>query len=83
MVTFSSQGKNYIATESDVFMDNGVKIVYIKGGKTANPTATRIEVGNNEWHRIMPKLNPIDYEAYYGRKPALSGISIYQVKKQM
>lgn len=80
-VTFSSKGNNYTATDRDVFMDNGAKIVFIKNGKQADPAAARVELGDREWQRIKPHLNHIDYETYYGRKPLMNGVSIYQVKQ--
>lgn len=80
-LTFSSNGSNYTATEQDIFMDNGVNVVYIKGGKTANPIATRVPLKTTEWQRIKPKLTEVDYETYYGRKPLLKGVSIYKIKQ--
>lgn len=79
-LTFSSNGSNYTATEHDIFMDNGANVVYIKGGKTANPTASRVPIKAAEWQRIKPMLNPIDYETYYGRKPLLKDVAIYQIR---
>ena len=80
-VTFSSGGANYTATDRDIFMDNGARIVFIKNGKQADPAEWRIVLSAREWLRIKPHLNAIDYEQYYGRKPLLPGINIYQVKK--
>lgn len=79
-VSFSSNGSNYTATDRDIFMDNGIKIVYIKGGKHSSPTAARIELKPTEWRRIKPALMPIDYESYYGKKPLVNGVQLYQVK---
>lgn len=80
-LTFSSNGSNYAAASIDIFMDNGANVVYIKGGKHANPTERRVAIGPKEWQRIKPQLAAIDYEQYYGRKPLLAGVSIYQVKQ--
>lgn len=80
-LTFSGNGKNYTATSNDIFMDNGVRVVYIQQGKHANPTASRVEVKPTEWARIKEQLSHVDYEAYYGRKPLMKGINIYQLKQ--
>lgn len=80
-ITFSSKGQNYSVKDNDIFYDNGVKVVFIRGGKTANPTAHRPEVGPVEWKRIRPQLIQVDYEKYYGRKPVLSGVSIYKINQ--
>ena len=79
-VTFSSNGTNYRATHQDIFMDNGALVVYIEMGKHSDPTSKRVPIKQAEWERIKPQLNPVDYEAYYGRKPLMSGVNIYQVK---
>lgn len=81
-ITFSSNGKNYTATSADIFMDNGVAIVYIANGKHAHPTARRVVLKATEWVRIKAHLSPVDYEQYYGRKPLMKGITIYQLKQQ-
>lgn len=80
-VTFSSKGKNYTATQDSIFMDNGVVIMFIEKGRNEPIYAQRVHVSKNEWQRIKQHLAAIDYEAYYGRKPLLGGVSIYQVKK--
>lgn len=80
-VTFSSKGSNYTVTSNDIFHDNGIKVVFVKGGKTANPTAPRPEIGPAEWARIKPQLTAIDYEKYYGRKPVLKGVTIYKINE--
>ena len=80
-LNFSSRGSNYTATGSDIFMDNGARIVFIPNGKYANPTVDRVPVADKEWDRIKPNLIEIDYEGYFGRKPSVKGVTIYQVKK--
>jgi len=80
-ITFNSNGKIYTATSSDIFMDNGAQIVFIKDGRAANPASARPRIGNKEWFRILPQLTMVNYEEYYGRKPLFQGISIYKVKK--
>lgn len=79
-VTFSSNGRNYTATSNDIFMDNGVRIVFIAQGKHANPTAHRVQIKPKEWERIKPQLAKVDYEKYFGRKPAVNGVNIFTVK---
>lgn len=81
-ITFSSRGKNYTATKESIFMDNGSVIMFIEKGINEPVYAQRVHISAKEWQRIKPQLNPVDYEAYYGRKPLLSGINIYQVKQQ-
>lgn len=81
-VTFSSSGNNYTATDQDIFMDNGARVVYIKDGRNSHPEAKRIEIPSREWFRILPKLAMVDYEKYYGRKPLLNGVVIYQLKQK-
>lgn len=80
-VTFSSKGKSYTATDRSIFMDNGAIIMFIEKGKEEPVYAQRVHVSEKEWRRIKPQLNPVDYEAYYGRKPLMNGVSIYQVKQ--
>lgn len=79
-VTFSSNGRNYTATSNDIFMDNGARIVFILNGKHANPTAPRVELKPKEWERIKPQLRKVDYESYFGRKPAVNGVNIFAIK---
>lgn len=81
-LNFNSNGTTYTATEHDIFMDNGAKVVYIKGGKFADPAERRVELKPTEWQRIKQNLKPVDYEKYYGRKPLMSGVAIYQLKQQ-
>lgn len=80
VITFSSRGNNYTATSKDIFMENGTVILFIKNGKQSDPMAKRVELGKKEWLRIKPQLIPVDYEKYYGRKPLVNGVNIYQVK---
>lgn len=80
-VTFSSNGTNYRATNRDIFMDNGVQVVFIEKGKHSDPTSKRVPIKQNEWQRIKQYLTAVDYETYYGRKPLMTGVSIYQVKQ--
>ena len=80
-LTFSSNGTNYTATAQDIFMDNGARKTFIRGGKQAGTYATAIPITDREWSRIKPQLNPVDYEAYYGRKPLVSGVNIFQIKQ--
>lgn len=80
-LTFSSKGVNYAVSDKDIFMDNGAAVVFIQNGKYANPTATRISLPATEWQRIKPALSQVDYEEYFGRKPLMKGVSIYQVKQ--
>lgn len=80
-VNFSSRGSNYTATASDIFMDNGANIVFIRNGKYASPAAPRVPVTPNEWSRIKSRLTEIGYEEYFGRKPAIGGVTIYKVKQ--
>jgi len=78
-LNFSSNGRSYTATSTDIFMDNGAKIFFIANGKHASPTAQRVELSAREWQRIKPNLTPVDYEAYYGRKPLMKGVIIYKL----
>lgn len=77
---FSTKGKNYVATEQSIFMDNGATVMFIEKGKDEPLYAQRVHITQKEWQRIKPQLSAIDYEQYYGRKPLLQGVSIYQVK---
>lgn len=79
-VTFSSKGRSYTATKESIFMDNGSIIMFIEKGKQEPVYAQRVHIGQKEWERIKPQLNHVDYEAVYGRKPLMAGVSIYQVK---
>lgn len=81
-VTFSSRGSNYTATHKDIFMNNGSVLLFIKNGKFANTYAPAVQLSKQEWQRIQPQLTQVDYEQYYGRKPLVSGVYIYQVKQQ-
>jgi len=81
-VNFSSKGKTYTATGESIFMDNGAVIMFIEKGKDEPVYAERPHIGLKEWQRIKPQLTPVDYEAYYGRKPLMTGVSIYKVKQQ-
>jgi IMP cyclohydrolase len=78
-INFSSNGRSYTATSTDIFMDNGAKIFFIANGKHANPTAQRVELSVREWNRIKQHLMPVDYEEYYGKKPLMKGIVIYKL----
>lgn len=81
-LTFSSGGTNYTASTNDIFMDNGAMISYIRNGKYSDPTERRIHLSDKEWRRIKPALVQLDYEKYYGRKAAISGVTIFKVKDQ-
>jgi len=80
-VTFSSRGTNYTATPQDIFMENGISRMFIKGGKNASFSVNNVLLSAKEWQRIKDSLVPIDYEKYYGRKPLVQGVIIYQVKQ--
>lgn len=79
-ITFSSRGRNYTAAPNDIFMNNGIVIVHIKDGKYSSPNDARRPLSPKEWARIEPMLKKIDYEEYYGFKPLLPGVNIYQLK---
>lgn len=78
-LNFSSNGRSYTASSTDIFMDNGAKVFFIANGKHANPVAPRVELTAKEWRRIKGHLTQLDYEAYYGRKPLMKGIIIYKL----
>lgn len=80
-LTFSSNGKHYTATSKSVFMDNGATIMFIERGRDEPIYAKRPMLSRQEWQRLLPQLEKIDYETYYGRKALLPGVSIYQVKR--
>lgn len=81
-LTFSSNGKNYTATEASIFMDNGAVVMFIEKGRNEPLYSKRPDVSVKEWKRIKPQLTAIDYETYYGRKPLLNGVAIYQLKQK-
>lgn len=80
-LNFSSKGKNYPIGSQDIIIDNGTIVQYVPNGKYARPFEDRITINANEWQRIKPQLMEIDYETYYGRKPLLTGVSIYKLKE--